>query len=55
MAGVCVDDSLPASSDLVFSFGKFAAFQTRGDGKRGSFECTSAYLRQYAALRMYDP
>jgi hypothetical protein len=30
------------------------AFETRGDA-REALECTSAYLRQYSALRMYDP
>jgi hypothetical protein len=53
-AGVCVDDSLPASSDLVLSFGKLELLR-RGGTAREAVECTSAYLCQYSALRMYDP
>jgi hypothetical protein len=52
--GVCVDDSLPASSDLVLSFGKLQLLR-RGVTAREVLECTSAYLRQCSALRMYDP
>jgi hypothetical protein len=52
--GVCVDDSLPASSDLVLSFGKLQLLRRRGTA-REVLECTSAYLRQCSALRMYDP
>ncbi len=52
--GVCVDDSLPASSDLVLSFGKLQLLR-RGGTAREVLECTSAYLRQCSALRMYDP
>ncbi len=52
--GVCVDDSLPASSDLVLSFGKLQLLRRRGTA-REVLECTSAYLRQCSALRVYDP
>jgi hypothetical protein len=54
VAGVCVDDSLPASSDLVLSFGKLQLLR-HGGAAREALESTSAYLRQYSALRMYDP